>query len=67
MIDEATQVRRILPSGAYMLARCSCLSANTSSRFPRCGRMGVTDKVTPDLAELARLLRRLGGESSVQG
>jgi hypothetical protein len=28
---------------------------------------GGADKVTPDLMELLKLLRRLGGESGIQG
>jgi hypothetical protein len=67
VIDEATQAGRIpVERGAHGAAMLM-LIRDYIQPLPAVPEDGVTDKVTPDLTELARLLRRLGGESGIQG
>jgi len=68
VIDEAAQVGRIPAERAAHGAAMLMLVRDYIQPLPAVpGPDGGPDKVTPDLAELAKLLRRLGGESGVQG
>jgi hypothetical protein len=67
VIDEATRAGRIPVERSAHGAAMLMLVRDYIQPLPAVIEDGVTDKVTPDLAELARLLRRLGGESGVQG
>jgi hypothetical protein len=68
VIDEATQAGRILIERGVHGAAMLMLIREYIQPLPALpGDDGVTDKVTPEFTELARLLRRLGGESGVQG
>ena len=67
VIDEATQAGRIPEDrGAHGTAMLMLVREYVQP-LPAVPGDNGTDKVTPDLTELARLLRRLGGESGVQG
>ena len=67
VIDEATQAGRIPAERGVHAGAMLMLVREYIQPLPAVREDGVTDKVTPDLAELATLLRRLGGESSVHG
>lgn len=68
VIDEATQAGRIPAERGVHAAAMLMLIRDYIQPLPAApGDDGETDKVTPDLMELLRPLRRLGGESGVQG
>jgi len=67
VIDEATQAGHIPGDRGAHGAAMLMLVREYIQSLPAVPGDNGTDKVTPDLTELARLLRRLGGESGVQG
>jgi hypothetical protein len=67
VIDEATQAGRIPVERGVHAAAMLMLIRDYVRPLPAVPGDDVTDKVTLDLVELLRLLRRLGGESGVQG
>lgn len=67
VIDEATQAGRLPAERGAHAGAMLMLVREYIQPLPAVREDGDTDKVTPDLAELARLLRRMGGESGVQG
>jgi hypothetical protein len=68
VIDEATQAGRIPVERGVHGAAMFMLIREYIQPLPAVpGEDGITDEVTPNLMELARLLRRLGGESGVHG
>ncbi len=68
VIDHATQAGLIpAEQGAHGAAMLMLIREYIQPLPAVPGPSGDPDEVTPDLAELAKLLRRLGGESGVQG
>jgi hypothetical protein len=68
VIDEATQAGRIPAARGVTAAALLMLIRDYLQPLPAVpAEDGITDRVTPDLAEMARILRRAGGESGIQG
>jgi hypothetical protein len=68
VIDEAVQAGRIpAERGVHGVAMLMLVREYVQPLPAVPGPGGGPDKVTPDLAELVKLLRRIGGESGIQG
>ncbi len=68
VIDEATQAGRIpVDRGAHAAAMLMIIREYIRPLPPGLAEEGGPDLVTPNLEELVRSLRRLAGESGIQG
>jgi hypothetical protein len=68
VIDEATQAGRIPPDRGITAAALLMLIRDYIQPLPAVPTDdGAGDRVTPDLAELARTLRQEGGSAGIQG
>jgi len=68
VIDEVTQAGRIPPEHGTAAGALLMLVRDYIQPLPAVPTDdGLSDKVTPDLAELARTLRQEGGAAGIQG
>jgi hypothetical protein len=68
VLDEATQAGRIpVDRGVHGVSMLMLIREYIQPLPPVPGKGGQGDEVTPDLADLVALLRRIGGEAGIQG